>query len=197
MLNKLGLLAIDLGISPRAPGGREGRSPRMGGGGDPIAVERASARRGVGRQPLFQCRLKQRISLPYALLLAVIIAGLVHDLIRRFHFGFPVSGKGEERCHLVSALISSRIVAVIDPQSFQKVVPACLRSRSRSSKLFHLAGVMDCCLKLPADGTVRVDSRLGFSKACGGAPRACGLRPPPLSSWPSCLLSPPVRAPCA
>ena len=47
--------------------------------------------------------------------------GLVHDLIRRFHYCFLVSGKGLERCHLVSALDRRFLDARGSPQSSEVV----------------------------------------------------------------------------
>ena len=75
----MGLEVITSGASeslPPPPLG-DGRGEVPGGdlGANPIAVERASARRGVGRQPHMVDGLKQGVRLPFALVRDVVLSG--------------------------------------------------------------------------------------------------------------------------
>jgi hypothetical protein len=73
---------------PPLPWGTGGEKPPDGGlGANPFAVERASARRGAGRQPR-ACAGNSGVRLPSALVPAtawVAFGGAVHVLIRCFH----------------------------------------------------------------------------------------------------------------
>ena len=91
-------------VSPRSPGGREGRSPRTGVWGRLDAVER-SRRCGIGGvwggSPMSAgTTVKQGIALPFALVGDRVLSGS-RCMIR---FKFPCSGKGLGCCYLVLAL---------------------------------------------------------------------------------------------
>ena len=159
---------------PRSPGGREGRSPRRGFRGDPFAVERASARRGVGRQP-HVALMKQGIGLPFALVRDGVLSGS-GCMIR---FKFPCGwGKGWDAAILfrTSAFLAGMQTWI---RSHPKVaVLARHRSHPKSSKLFHIHGKIVSCreitrpLSSPRYAVAR--SHVGVSKARAEAPRVSG-----------------------